>query len=262
MSNTAQCLELVCHLIACMIYWREYFHLKSNNSSNTISSKYFTLQEFNEKLINFNYGYLESSKPVPVLSQTLDSSGKSLRLSASEALFLTYLLPFIIGDKIPIDNDHWTCFLCLRKILDLVLSLIVLKNYVSSLKVLIIEHQSKFLELYGSGFYTPKIHFLMHFLSKCSRLVQWSEHGIWEMRQSSISSNKQHTFPILRTFLWLYLPVIKSRYAMSWPPTNCLKKFLNVAQVLPNATIVKEENEFIQAELSQLKSGSYCVSSY
>ena len=148
-----------------------------------ISNKYFTLQEFNERLINFNYGYSESSKPIPILSQTLNSSGKSLRLSASEMLLLTYVFPFIIGDKVPNNDDHWNCFLYLRKILDIVLSPVVSENHASSLKLLIVEHHAKFVELYGNEFYIPKMHFLIHYPEQIQQVGPMIR--TWNMRNEA-----------------------------------------------------------------------------
>ena len=50
------------------------------------------------------------------LSTTLKPD-KTLRSSASQMLLLLRILPFLIADKIPEDEDHWHCFILLRKIL-------------------------------------------------------------------------------------------------------------------------------------------------
>ena len=110
-----------------------------------ISANSFTLSEFNERLINFDYGYTESDKPVPILSSTLKSN-KTLRSSASEMIVLVHILPFLIADKILENDDHWACFLLLRKITDIVLSPVVTENDCSSLKLAIKEHHSTFMD--------------------------------------------------------------------------------------------------------------------
>ena len=98
-----------------------------------ISQHLFSLEEYNSKLINFNFGYSENDKPVPILSHTLQS-GNSLRSSASQTLTLVLVLHFLIGDKVPEESEHWICFLLLRKIVDIVLCPVVSENLCSSLK--------------------------------------------------------------------------------------------------------------------------------
>ena len=123
-----------------------------------VSSNTFTLKEFNDRLLNFNFGYSEQDKPLPILSTTLKPD-KILRSSASQMLLLLRILPFLIADKIPEDEDHWHCFILLRKIFDLMLAPIVTENTCSSLKLLIRDHHAKFIHLYGSSSYIPKMHF-------------------------------------------------------------------------------------------------------
>lgn len=136
-----------------------------------ISQRTFTLNEFNEALLSFNFGYSESTeKPAPILRTTLYSDGKSLRYSASQMLLLVRVLPLLIGDKISTDDPHWCCFLLLRKTLDIVLSPIVSTNQISSLKLLIKEHHTRYVALYGLDAYIPKMHFLLHYPEQIERL--------------------------------------------------------------------------------------------
>ena len=56
--------------------------------SHCITNGLFTLEDFNHRLMNFNYGYSETDKPVSVLARALRSDG-SVRSSASQmSLFL------------------------------------------------------------------------------------------------------------------------------------------------------------------------------
>ena len=126
------------------------------------SNRLITLQEFNERLINFNFGYSEKDKPLPILSTTLKSD-KKIRASASQMLLLVRTMPFLIGDKISENEDHWICFMLLRKIFDVVLSPVITENFCSSLKLLIKEHHLKFVHLYGASSYIAKMHFLIHY---------------------------------------------------------------------------------------------------
>ena len=78
-------------------------------------------------------------------------------------LLLLRILPFLIGNEIEENEKHWSCFLLLRKIIDVVLCPVVSANLCSSLKLLINEHHCQFVELYGKESYKPKFHFLLHY---------------------------------------------------------------------------------------------------
>ena len=128
-----------------------------------IKNKLFSLDDLNQRLLNFNYGYMECDKPVPILSRQLSSPDSHLRQSASQTLILLRILPFLIGSMIPEDEEHWTCFLLLRKILDIVLCPVGSVSLCNSLKILIRDHNSTYLRLYGLDAFFPKMHFLVHY---------------------------------------------------------------------------------------------------
>ena len=88
--------------------------------THCVSSKYFTLNDYNEVLINFNYGYSDNDKPVPILGTAFKSDGP-LRSSAAQMLTLFRNLPLMIGRKIPENDEHWSCFILLRRIFDIVM---------------------------------------------------------------------------------------------------------------------------------------------
>ena len=123
--------------------------------------KYLSLDEYNKRLLNFNYGYTESDKPAPILSSTFNSD-KRVRSSASQMLLLLRILPFLIGDVISESDDNWRCYLLLRKILDIVTCPIVSNSMCSTLKLLIMDHNHTFISLYPTHF-IPKMHFLIHY---------------------------------------------------------------------------------------------------
>ena len=128
-----------------------------------ITGNLFSLSYFNDRLINFNYGYSESDKPVPILSNVLYNPEKKIRASSSQMLVLVRIMPFLIGNKIQEGEDHWLCFVLLRKILDIVLCPNVSSNLCSSLKLLIKEHHTLFVRLYGANAMIPKMHFIIHY---------------------------------------------------------------------------------------------------
>ena len=84
-----------------------------------INAKYFSLQEYNQRLVSFDYGYNETDKPHPITSRSLRE--KSFRASASQMILLCHILPLLIGKHVPEDDEYWKCFLMLLDIIDVVL---------------------------------------------------------------------------------------------------------------------------------------------
>lgn len=133
-----------------------------------ISQKYITLDLYNKRLVDFNYGYLESDKPIPIVSSHFQSD-RSLRSSASQMLLLLRILPLLIGDCVPEGDVNWKCFLLLRKMVDIVLCPLSSESIVSSLIILVKEHQVAFLALYPNN-YIPKLHFSLHYPTQILQL--------------------------------------------------------------------------------------------
>ena len=86
-----------------------------------------------------------------------------MRLTASQTLLLSRILPFVCGDLIPEGNKVWTCFLLLLKIIDIVICPVVFKGHCSILRMLIEEHLTMFKRLYPDSSIIPKMHFLVHY---------------------------------------------------------------------------------------------------
>ena len=128
-----------------------------------ITAGFFTLNYYNTRLVNFNYGYTESDKPTPITNKSLQSSSKSIRSSASQMLLLLQILPFLVGDEIPEGDHYWECFLLPRQIVDIVVSPTVSENLCVTLKCLVEKHHTLFVSLYGVENYIPKLHFLVHY---------------------------------------------------------------------------------------------------
>ena len=122
-----------------------------------------SLDEFNRRLLNFNYGFCESDHPVPILRNTLEAFDRPLRQSASQTLLLMHIFPFLLADKLQVNDEQWNCFLTLKKILGIVLCPIVSENLSSSLKLLIKDYLIQFVQLYCDAAFIPKIHFLVHY---------------------------------------------------------------------------------------------------
>jgi len=72
-------------------------------------------------------------------------------------------LPFIIGDLVPDDDEHWQTFVLLLQILSLSVSPIISLNTPDVLEFLIAKHNRNYAVLYSESAFTPKFHHLVHF---------------------------------------------------------------------------------------------------
>lgn len=72
------------------------------------------------------------------------------------------ILPLIIGDYVPDDDEHWENFLLLMEITDHLFAPCVTSDQASYLACLINDHHEAFKELYPSNNIIPKQHFMLH----------------------------------------------------------------------------------------------------
>lgn len=142
-----------------------------------------TLQEYNNRLQRFDFGYSQTDKPPPLTKHVITSDDKHLRMSASQVIVLARNLPFLIGDLVPEDHDqNWKCFLILLKIIQITTSNVSC-SVCAVLKLAIQEHHTMFVALYGATSLTPKMH-LFTIPNKFLLLDQWYKLGICDMKQN------------------------------------------------------------------------------
>ena len=67
-----------------------------------------------------------------------------IAIIAMQAWTLCRLIPFMIGDKIPRDDQHWLNYLLMLEITDYLFSPIINADEAANLSVLIEEHNSEF----------------------------------------------------------------------------------------------------------------------
>ena len=53
-----------------------------------LRNKFIILADYNERLLNFDYDYTETSRPAPILQSFADNLHRELKLSASQSLLL------------------------------------------------------------------------------------------------------------------------------------------------------------------------------
>lgn len=100
---------------------------------------------------------------------------------------LARLLPLIIGNEIPDDNDNWCNYLLLLDILDYIFAPSLTPQSVAHLKILIDEHHQAFKRLYPDCPITPKMHYIIHypdlilrslsFPNACMHALSWFSHS-------------------------------------------------------------------------------------
>ncbi len=127
-----------------------------------IFEKYLSLDDYNYRLVHFDYNYTENNKPVPIGKRSILTEGRALRLSASQTLLLIRILPFLIADVVPDHDSNWKCFLILSKIVDIVMCPWSSADLCGILKLLIEDHHRSFITCYSEAMIS-KFHYLLHY---------------------------------------------------------------------------------------------------
>jgi len=76
--------------------------------------------------------------------------------------FMGRVLPLIIGDLVPDDDERWLNFSLMMDIVDLLFAPVISDDKVAYLSVLISDHHSTFVDLYPEHSVIPKMHFMVH----------------------------------------------------------------------------------------------------
>ena len=82
-------------------------------------------------------------------------------VTASQMWVLGRFLPLMIGHLISEDDDHWTHYIQLLEIVDIIFAPIIDSDAPGYLEVLIEENLLDFVELYREAV-LPKMHYLIH----------------------------------------------------------------------------------------------------
>ena len=120
--------------------------------------------QLNDRIKRFDYGYYnDNDRPSPITQTTLNSDTNSLKQKASQMLCLGRLLPLMIGNLIPEEDERWQLFTLLIQAAMIVLSPMVNKNSLGVLEGLIEEHHTLFCTHYPGRSVIPKMHYLVHY---------------------------------------------------------------------------------------------------
>ena len=77
-------------------------------------------------------------------------------------LLLSRVLPLIIGDSVPEDDERWQNYLRMMEIVDILFCPRVTEDDAAYLSTLISDHHEQFCVLYPDSNVIPKRHFLIH----------------------------------------------------------------------------------------------------
>ena len=82
--------------------------------------------------------------------------------TASQMWLLGRLLPQMIGQWIPRENEHWLLYLLLMEIVDILFAPDVTLEDIALLAVLVQDHHTDFVRVYPLASVIPKMHFILH----------------------------------------------------------------------------------------------------
>ena len=76
------------------------------------------------------------------------------------------LLPFFVGDLVPLEQPHWECFLLLLQIVKQCTARVTSVSASAFIMVLVAQHHRLFKKCYPGVALTPKMHYMVHFSSQ------------------------------------------------------------------------------------------------
>lgn len=123
--------------------------------------KLLTLEQLNERISSFQYGYGDI-KNKPSVIMNLRNSESALKQTASQMWCLLLVLPFLLGDCVDRKSQHWHLLILLREICSIIFAPVITRGLAVFLKELIIEHHTLFKQLYATNL-IPKHHFMIHY---------------------------------------------------------------------------------------------------
>ena len=177
-------LEGVCFYVMRSII-TEFIYVKS----------YFSLEDLNDRIRNFDFGSTETSRPLEIAYNKIKSK-INLRMSAAEMLCFVRYFGLLVGDMVPESDKCWQLYKYLRRIIDIVTSPRLIKYDIDALGDLIKKHNDLYLELFET--LKPKFHNLLHYvrilLENGPCIKFWSmryESRHQDLKSNALSSNNR-----------------------------------------------------------------------
>jgi hypothetical protein len=175
-----------------------------------VEKKYFSITFLNQKIQYFDYSNCQmADKPEAIERKNLECNTVLPQTAGSMKVLLSNL-PYMIGDEIPDDDEHWNTFLLLLQIMLLCFTPIISADTPSVLECLIARHNSQFVSLYSESAFTPKLHYLLHLPDQMRLFGPLRHHSC--MRFES----KNGFFKLKRWFNFRNVPRSLSSYHQKW----------------------------------------------
>lgn len=75
---------------------------------------------------------------------------------------LGWILPLVIGEYVPENDEHWRLYLQMMDIVDVLFAPSTSDDYAAYVTTLISDHHHDFCRLYPLSSIIPKMHFMVH----------------------------------------------------------------------------------------------------
>lgn len=85
-----------------------------------------------------------------------------LNTAAAQMWLFGRVLPLLIGDRVPEDDEHWSNYLRMMEIVDRLFCSQIEDDGAAYLQSLISDHHQEFRQLYPGKSIIPKMHFMVH----------------------------------------------------------------------------------------------------
>lgn len=125
------------------------------------NQKLFSLNILNSRKQLFNLGQTELGNASPPIKMNHLQSLK-LHMSAAEMWTFCHILPLLVGDLVPVNNEYWKLICLLIEIMDLILRVEFDEKILKLLALKIEQHHTQYIKLFGKTL-KPKFHFLTHY---------------------------------------------------------------------------------------------------
>lgn len=127
-----------------------------------LENNFFSLEDLNAFIVNFNYGYSElKDKPVVISLEDLQDPAKNLGQTAAQIWLLSRVFPFFGESYAHHCPDVWKVFTMMLEITAICLSKNITINILGYLRLLIKGHLQLFKDVFNQNI-TPKQHYLVH----------------------------------------------------------------------------------------------------
>lgn len=163
----------------CIFNLLPYFHCVDNKSSDIMHdyfegicrytfshlilylhfTKILTIEELNNRISDFCYGK-EEIRYIPKIFEKIKLESNNMKVTAKEMWQFSYLLPAIIGDIIPPNDEIWEMSLNLIQAIELLLGSKFLPETIALIEHKIARHNFLYKKHFGD--LTPKMHLATH----------------------------------------------------------------------------------------------------